>query len=72
LIDEPERVRPDGDAGEEKSDNGRYAQPLRDDDDGDSDRDEDDEVAKNRDFAHGQKLVVNQEIEELAAGSSCW
>ena len=52
LVDEPERVRPDRDAGEQESDDRRHAQPLRDDDDRDGDRDEDDEVAENGDFVH--------------------
>ena len=54
--DEPERVRPDRDAGEEKPDDGRNAQALRDDDDRDGDGDEDDEVAEDWDFMHDEKL----------------
>ena len=52
LRDEPQRVRPDGDAGEQESNDGRDAQTLRDDDDRNGDRDEDDEVAKDGDLMH--------------------
>src|SRR4029450_3019348 len=55
--DEPERVRSDRDPGEEEPDDGRHAQPLRDDDHRHGNGDEDDEVAKDWDFLHDEKLL---------------
>jgi hypothetical protein len=45
-------VRPDDDACEQESNDGRDAQTLRDDDDRNGDRDENDEVAKDGDLMH--------------------